>query len=202
MKIDFRRWPLTTVCGVIVILLYCSFTLVSWAMYPESYGPITNYLSRLGNFDESPFGANFYNLGCILTGIALIPFFLSLRVWHTESKPQVILFILGQVIGVLAAMALIMIGIFSEDQGTPHMTASSTFFVLNFIVLILISLALLWHPKFIKPIALYGFILDAATLGLELVMHGPIIEWITVFGSLLFVAMISMNSLRLIEPLK
>jgi len=202
LKIDIRRWPLTTISGVVVILLYCSFTLISWAFFPEPYGPITHYLSRLGNFDESPIGAYFYNMGCILTGIALIPFFLSLRVWHTGSKPQVILFIFGQFIGVLAAIALIMIGIYSEDQGAPHMTASSTFFVLNFIVLILISLALLWHPTFIKPIALYGFILDAATLGLELVMHGPIIEWITVFGSLFFVALISLNSLRLAEPLE
>ena len=200
MKIDIRRWTLTTISGVMVILLYCSLTLISWALYPESYGPITHYLSRLGNFDYSPFGAYFYNLGCILTGIALIPFFLSLRVWYTDSKPQIILFILGQFIGVLAAIALMMIGVFSEDQGTPHMTASSTFFLLNFVVLILINLALLWHPKFIKPIALYGFILDVLTLGLEMVMHGPIIEWITVFGSLFFVALISINSLRLNSP--
>lgn len=202
MKFEIRKWPLTTISGVVVILLYCSFTLVSWALFPEPYGPITHYLSRLGNIDESPIGAYFYNMGCILTGIALIPFFLSLRVWHTESKPQVILFILGQCIGVLAAFALIMIGIYSEDQGSPHMTASSTFFVLNFIVLILVNLALLWHPTFIKPIALYGFLLNVATLSLELVMHGPIIEWITVFGSLFFVALISINSLRLNNPLE
>ena len=202
MKIDIRRWPLTTISGVIVILLYCTFTLVSWILYPESYGPTTNYLSRLGNFDWSPFGAYFYNAGCILTGIALIPFFLSLRVWYTDSKLQLTLFIPGQFIGVLSGIALIMIGIFSEDQGAPHMTASSTFFLLNFVGLILINLAFLWHPKFIKPIALYGFILDVLTLSLEMVMHGPLIEWITVFGSLFFVALISINSLRLRESLE
>ena len=197
MKVSIRRWPLTTINGVIVILLYCSFALVSWILFPEPYGPITDYLSRLGNFDESPIGAYFYNLGCILTGIALIPFFLSLKIWYTESKPQFILLHIGQLVGGFAAFALIMIGIYSEDQGQPHLSASSTFFLLNFIVLILINLALLWHPAFIKPIALYGFFLDALTLSLEVLMHGPIIEWITVFGSLIFVALISINSFRL-----
>ena len=67
-----RKWPLTTTTGIIVIILYCGFTLASWAMYPDPYGPITHYLSALGNYDDSPFGAYFYNIGCILTGIALL----------------------------------------------------------------------------------------------------------------------------------
>jgi hypothetical membrane protein len=197
MKVNIRKWPLTTLSGLVVILLYCIFTAISWALYPESYGPITHYLSRLGNFDYSPFGAYFYNLGCMLTGIALIPFFLSFRIWFTEKGYQVLLLISGQLLGVLSAIALVMIGVFSEDQGTPHMTASSTFFLLNFFVLIVISIALLLHPQFIKPIALYGIGITFLSLGLELSIGGPITEWFTVFGSLIFVALISTNSLRL-----
>ncbi|MGY5873061.1 MAG: DUF998 domain-containing protein [Candidatus Thorarchaeota archaeon] len=199
MKDSIRRWPITTLSGLLVILFYCIFTIASWILYPDPYGPLTHYLSRLGNYDHSPLGAYFYNVGCILTGLALIPFFLSLRIWYTERKSQVLLLLTGQFFGVLSAGALIMIGIFSEDQGAPHMTASSTFFLLNFIVLILVNLALLWHTKFIKPIALYGIAINFLSLGFEILIGGPIVEWFTVFGALIFVALISMNSLRLSE---
>jgi hypothetical membrane protein len=197
MKYNIGKWPLTTLSGLLVILLYCIFTITSWVLYPESYGPMTHYLSRLGNFNYNPIGAYFYNLGCIITGIALIPFFLSLRIWFTQRKTQRILLLSGQLFGVLSACALVMIGIFSENQGAPHMTASSTFFVLNFVVLILVNLALLWHPKFIKPIALYGIAICFLSLGFEISIGGPIVEWFTVFGSLIFVALISFNSIKL-----
>ncbi|TFG31520.1 DUF998 domain-containing protein [Candidatus Thorarchaeota archaeon] len=194
MTTDTRKIPLITVCGIIVILFYCTFTIISWALYPAPYSPLTHYLSRLGNFDYSPLGAYFYNCGCILTGLALIPFFMSLRTWYTERRFQVYLLIIGQIFGILSAIALIMIGIFSEDQGVPHLTASSLFFILNFIVLILVNLSLIWHPHFFKPIAVYGIAIDFISLGLESAISGPIVEWFTVFGSLFFVALISANS--------
>jgi len=197
MNLNIRRWPQTTIIGLFVIVFYCTFTAVSWALYTAPYGPVTHYLSRLGNFDYNPIGAYFYNIGCILTGLALIPFFLSLRPWFTNRKAQVFLLMSGQLFGVLSACALVMIGVFSEDQGTPHMTASSTFFLLNFIVLILINVALLWNTQFIKPIALYGLSINILSLAFELSIGGPIVEWFTVFGSLIFVALISMNSLRI-----
>jgi len=197
MNLNIRRWPQTTIAGLFVIVFYCIFTAVSWALYPEPYGPVTHYLSRLGNFDYSPIGANFYNIGCILTGLALIPFFLSLKPWFTNRKAQVFLLMSGQLFGVLSACALVMIGVFSEDQGTPHMTASSTFFLLNFIVLILINVALLCNTQFIKPIALYGVSINILSLAFELTISGPIVEWFTVFGSLIFVGLISINSFKL-----
>lgn len=197
MKLNPRQWPLTTLSGVLVILLYCVFTLISWAFYPEPFSPWANYLSRLGNFDHSPFGAYFYNLGCVLTGAALVPFFLGLNKWHPEERQSKIPLIGGQIVGILSAIALIMIGIFSEDQGNPHMTASSTFFMLNFIVLILVNVALLWHPKFLKAIAVYGFSINVLSLGFELAVGGPLVEWFTVFGSLGFVALLSFNTLSL-----
>jgi len=109
--------------------------------------------------------------------------------------------VVGQIIGVCAAVALILIGVFSEDQGSPHMTASSTFFILNFIVLILISIALFFHNRFIKVIGLYGIIMTLLSLPLEVYIGGPIIEWYTVFGSLFYVGLLSYNT-RLLEYTK
>jgi len=196
MSPEFRKWPLTSLSGVLVILLYCGFTLTSWAFYPDPFGPLTHYLSRLGNFNYSPFGAYFYNLGCILTGLALFPFFVGLYEWYTDRLYQKVPLFVGQVIGILSAIALIMIGVFSEDQGSPHMTASSTFFLLNFFVLIVVNATLLLHPRFIKLIAIYGFAIDILSLSFELTIGGPITEWFTVFGALLYVSFISFNTLQ------
>jgi hypothetical membrane protein len=197
MNARFNKWPLTSLSGALVILLYCGFTFTSWGFYPDSFGPTTHYLSRLGNFNHSPFGAYFYNLGCILTGLALFPFFIGLYEWYTDRLYQKVPLVAGQVIGILSAIALIMIGVFSEDQGSPHMTASSTFFLLNFFVLIVVNAALLFHPRFIKLIALYAFAIDILSLSFELTIGGPITEWFTVFGALFYVALISFSTLQL-----
>ncbi len=197
MNPKFSEWPLTSISGALVIVLYCGFTSASWAFYPNPFGPTTDYLSRLGNFNYSPYGAYFYNLGCILTGLALFPFFIGFYKWHTDKLYQKVPLFVGQAIGILSAIALILIGVFSEDQGSPHMTASSTFFLLNFLVLIVVNAALLLHPRFIKLIAIYGYAIDILSLGFELTIGGPITEWFTVFGALLYVALISFNTLQL-----
>jgi hypothetical membrane protein len=197
MNMEFLKRPLLITSGILVILLYCGFTFTSWALYPEAFAPWTHYLSRLGNFNYSPFGAYFYNIGCILTGIALIPFFASLRSWYDMHKVAKGILLIGQVIGFMAAIALILIGVFSEDQGAPHMTASSTFFILNFFTLILVNIALMVHKRFIKVIGLYGIIMTLLSLPLEIFIGGPLIEWYTVFGSLGFVGLLVYNTRRI-----
>jgi hypothetical membrane protein len=170
---------------------------VSWSLYPYPYSPWTNYLSRLGNFGYSPFGAYFYNLGCILTGITLIPFFIGLWEWSTSNKLGNEVLLVGQVLGLCSALALILIGVFSEDKGSPHMAASSAFFLLNFFVLVLVNIGLLFHRRFIKVIGLFGLVLTFLSLPLEIFLGGPLVEWYTVFGSLIFVGLVSYNTMLL-----
>jgi len=151
----------------------------------------------LGDFNYSPFGAYFYNAGCILTGLALIPFFIGLRRWFTEGKLERGILITGQLAGVCSAVALIMIGVFSEDKGAPHILASGVFFELNFLVLILVSLALLLHPRFMKLIALYGLVVAISSLVFAFTLGGAIVEWYTVFASLAYVGFLSFDTLKL-----
>lgn len=197
MGFSMRKYPLITISGTLVVLLYCVFTMVSWAFYPAPYGPSTHYLSRLGNFTYSPFGAYFYNWGCILTGIALVPFFIGLKDWYTESSIQRIIMIIGQTLGVASGFALAAIGVFSEDQGAPHMTASSTFFTIIFFVLILINMALLLNPMFNKLVGVYGLGITLSSLAFALTVGGPLTEWYTVFGSLVFVGLLAIDSMKL-----
>ena len=61
--------------ALFVILFFCAFTLTSITLFPSAFSPIVNYLSDLGNSAFNPKGAWFYNAGCILTGLALFPFY-------------------------------------------------------------------------------------------------------------------------------
>ncbi|MEM2118021.1 MAG: hypothetical protein QW386_03255 [Candidatus Bathyarchaeia archaeon] len=68
------KWPMSCIAGIAVIVLYCIFTFSSWALFPTPYNPVDNWLSDLGNSNYNPSGAILYNIGCVLTGIALFPF--------------------------------------------------------------------------------------------------------------------------------
>lgn len=198
------KLPISSLAGVAVIILYCVFTFSSWAFFSKSFSPVTNWLSDLGNSGSAfnPRGAILYNLGCILTGIALFPFFIGLYKWYTEEKWRKNLLVFSQAVGCLAAFALIMIGVFSEDSGSLHDTWSSIFFLLNFLVLILVGTSLFTHPRYIKAIAFYGFTVAAINLGLIFVPNTTLLEWFTVFTALGYVGLMSYNMTKMasIQP--
>jgi hypothetical membrane protein len=153
----------------------------------------------LGNFDYSPFGALFYNWGCILTGLALFPFFSSLNIWTFDNTIKKFLLGFGQGLGWSSAVALILIGVYSEDLGSPHMTASSTFFLINFFTLIILGIALSLHEDFPVIVGVYGIFVSISSLLLELSIGGSITEWYTVFSALLFVGMVSILTRRVFK---
>ncbi|NWF97077.1 MAG: hypothetical protein HXY34_13125 [Candidatus Thorarchaeota archaeon] len=177
--------------GILLIASYCSFTLVSWLAYPYPFSPLTNYLSRLGNFEYSPLGAYAYNIGCVVTGVLLLFFFADLQSLSLRTRAQRVLLAAGQLIGLCSAVALMMIGVFSEDQGAPHMLASSVFFELNFAVLLIVGLSCAAERGLLRYAGLYSIFVALSSVVLALSVGGPVIEWYTVFASLLFVAQVS-----------
>ena len=197
MKRNPLKWPLACLSGVLVIVFYCVFTFTAWALYPSPYSPLTHYLSRLGDWAKSPIGAFLYNAGCVLTGATLIPFFIGLRTWYGEQRWRAVLLVAGQGLGVSSAVALMLIGIFSEDFGQPHKVASAVFFVLLFLVLIVLNVGLMTHHGFLKLIAVYAFVIDAVSLGLELTISGSLTEWFTVFAALVYVGLLVVNTFEL-----
>jgi hypothetical membrane protein len=197
MKWNPLKWPLLCTAGFLVIVFYCIFTFTSWALYPSPYGPLTHYLSALGDRVDSPGGSVFYNAGCIMTGLAAFIFYIGFYDWYTEETWRRIMLIVTQLIGMSSAVALIMIGVFPGDTGAPHMLASATFFLLNFIVLILANISLMTHPKFLKPVGIFGLALAVLSLVLDRTVGGPVIEWFTVFGSLCYVGLLVYNTFRL-----
>ena len=191
------KWPISSLSGVAVILLYCTFTFTSWALYPPPYSPVTNWLSDLGNSTYNPTGAIIYNLGCIFTGITLFPFFIGMYKWYTTEKWRKAALFITQAIGGTAAFALIMIGVFSEDAGYLHSLWSDIFFLLNLVVLILADLSLVSHPCHIKAIAGYAFAVVIINLMFVFASNTPLLEWFTVFTALGYVGLLSYNTTRI-----
>jgi hypothetical protein len=52
------------------------------------------------------------------------------------------------------------------------------------------------HPKFLRPIAYYGFIVALINLLFVVASNTPVLEWFTVFTALGYVALLSYNTLR------
>ncbi len=195
MEFNLLKWPISCIAGVMVIILYCAFTFTSWALYPTSYSPVENWLSDLGNSSFNPNGAIFFNVGCVLTGIALFPFFGGFYKWYTDEKWRKISLIITQTLGSLAAFSLMMIGVFSEDYGEMHHIWSVVFFVVILTVLILLGVSLFTHPNYIRPIAYYGFVV--AIINLIFASYNiPLLEWFTVFTALGYVGLLVYNMFK------
>jgi hypothetical membrane protein len=190
--------PISSLAGVAIIVLYCVFTFSSWALFSTAYSPVNNWLSDLGNSSSThnPRGAILYNLGCILTGIMLFPFFIGLYKWYTDERWRKISLMISQAIGCLAGFALIMIGVFSEDAGSAHVLWSKIFFLLNLIVLVLVGASLFTHPRYIRAIAYYGFVVAAINLAFVFISDTPLLEWFTVFTALGYVGLMAYNMTR------
>jgi len=187
----------SVVSGSLTIALYASCTLVAFVIYPLPFGITTNYLSDLGNSISSPHGASVYNAGLILAGVLLLPFFAGLRVWYSTITWRRRLVVATQALGFAEAFALVMLGLNPETNADAHALWSNIQFFVNVFVLSLSTAAFTGDPRFIKPIGVYAFVaiaLQIATLVLIVLGHAsPLVEWLTVFTTLLFVALVSWN---------
>jgi hypothetical membrane protein len=190
------KWPVLPIAGVLVIVFYCTLTLTSIVLFPRPVSPLTDWLSDLGNSSYNPLGAIFYNVGCVLTGLALFPFFAGLYYWYTDERWRKSLIVVTQAVGFVAAFALMMIGVFSEDYGAIHHLWSVTFFLFNLLVLILADISLMTHRKFIRPIGYYGLVVAVINLLFVGLAYTSLLEWFTVFTALGYVAFLSYNTFK------
>jgi len=197
---ELSKWPVLTVAGVLVIVFYCAFTFTSLVLFPGPFSPVNNWLSDLGNSSYSPRGAVFYNVGCVLTGLALFPFFTGFYKWYTNEKWRKSLMMITQAVGFIAAFALIMIGVFSEDYGAAHVFWSQVFFTLNLMVLMLANVSLMTHRKFIRPVGYHGFAVAVVNLLFVALSNTPILECFTVFTALGYVAFLAYNTFKTSSP--
>lgn len=202
--LNIRKIPLTSLGSFLVIVISFVSTLASSILYNGSYSILNNWISDLGSSSKNPTGHIYFDIGCILIGIAIIISTIGLVKWKTVNRKQYDLILLSRYCGFLMAFALIMVGIFSEDYGRIHYLWASSFFILMLIFMIIVNISLKNHTSYIKWIWYYTFVsiltdfifMFAFIIGL----HIPILEWLAVFSGLIWIGLIGYNTLKLEMP--
>jgi len=203
MKFKVKVHQISLIFGILVIITFCVFFLIALALFPNSLNPIDNWMSDAGNSSYNPKGAIFFNLGCILTGMLLFPFYIGLYKLRSNNDWQRILLKIIPIVGWFSAFALIMVGVFSEDVWTVHIFWTNAYFLLNLGVMIGFTAILFLNPKRIKLICYYGIaIIIIDSIFLFLIVTPPpsepaiiiikilhFFEWFYVFTSLAYVGL-------------
>ncbi len=123
----FKKQYLSFVSSIFLVTSYLLFTFLSLMNFPTSYSPMSHWLSDLGNTYLNPRGALFYNIGIILTGIAMISFFLGLSSWAmANNKKQKVMLFLTQLFGFLGSLSVVMSAVFPINIKEVHSFLSSS----------------------------------------------------------------------------
>jgi hypothetical membrane protein len=187
-----RRPTLTATAGALSILVYLCFTLISYAYYPAAFNPRDNWLSDLGNGSLNPSGALIYRLGCVLTGVLLALFFIGLRVMTRGQSTKVrIFFSLSQGFGLIAALALIMTGIFSEGAHASHSFWSAVLYISFGTAVFFCGWAFLYLPRFSRSLSYFAFAITVIDWVMSAFNKTRFLEWIVVTLMLVFVGAVS-----------
>ena len=200
MKIKPLKWPLSFITGLSAIVIFWSFTLISISFFP-GYNPMNNWMSDLGSNSLNPKGAIFFNIGCIITGIFLFPFYIGLFEFYIGGRKNKRLTMLTQLAGITAAFTIIMIGLFPLDRyPLLHGIWASVLFCVTLLAFFLPSLAL-YKYDFTRTLAKYGFVATAVNI-LLFVFIFPIFEWITILFAFGFIALIIESLNKRIDKLR
>ena len=200
MKKNPLKWPLSLITGIPAIVIFWIFTLISISLFP-GYNPMNNWMSDLGSSILNPKGAIFFNIGCVITGIFLFPFYLGLFEFYIGGKKNKRLTILTQLAGFTAAFTIIMIGLFPLDYyPVLHGIWASILFCTTVIAFLLPSIAL-YKYDFTRTLAKYGFIATIVNI-LFFVFFFPIFEWLTILFAFGFIALIIESLNKQIDKLR
>jgi hypothetical membrane protein len=131
--------------------VYFVFTLIAYLNYPGAYAPSANWLSDLGNPYLNPGGAIYYNLGCVITALCLMAFYVGLGRWLNGGRRMRTLLIIAQAAGIAASVSLILAAVFPLGTHTAmHSLWSKMMSVFLGFFLTFSATALMKNPAFKK----------------------------------------------------
>jgi hypothetical protein len=184
------------ISGFTAVAIYVIFTAMALFKYPGVYSPFANWLSDLGNPLVNQSGAIFYNLGCVLTSLVLIGFYVSLHEWVYNDKRLKILLTIAQISGLLSSIFLIVTALFPlgthtsihEISGKLHVIFLGFFLTFSATVLLRHSVSRKWPAYFGFTAAVINFVYGAF-------LHSVFVaEWIAIGMFIIYILMISYYS--------
>jgi hypothetical membrane protein len=176
-----------------IVYLVCSTA--AWLLYPGSFSPLKNWLSDLGNPIRNPAGAVWYNVGCVLTALALLLFIRSLSWWRSAGSIGSTLIGTSQVTGLASVISLAMIGVYSENDLRRHMIYSNWFFACFPLFILLFSTGVITQRNRSNAIGLIGLGVVVIGLWFSLVFPGSRpLEWGSELAFLVYVGIVAWNT--------
>jgi hypothetical protein len=189
-----RRPPLATIAGLAAIVVGLTLAIVAYAYYPWAFSPAANWISDLGNTLLSPRGSVFFRLDMVALGAVLAAFFVGLGAWargqHIAMK---LLIAVGQLAGLVGAVALVMTGIFSENDYAAHALWATVLFIALATAVWFIGWAPVWHPDLPQRLSYLAFAVCAVDV-LSVVERRHWLEWLAVGLLLCFVGAVALGT--------
>lgn len=155
------------VCGIITPIVTFAFVLTAIVLFPQ-FSWTENALSDLGVQEGAT--ATLFNYGLIVGGILLLVFVSGLFVSQKTMLGRI-----GVIISVLAALALVAIGVFPGNVKPTHYYVSVAFFLLFPVSMLVVGVAFLLTAK-VK----LGFFTFLAAIVAALIW---VMQWTIGFGS-------------------
>jgi hypothetical protein len=187
---------LVMIAGITAACVYLVFTTVAFFIYPAGYSPVTNWLSDLGNPLINPSGAFFYNLGCVLTSLVLMVFYIGMGVWADGSKRLKLLLSIARITGLLSSIFLIVAALFPLGTHTQiHEISGKGHVIFLGFFLTFSATVLLKHPVLRKWPAYFGFLTAAVNFVYGVFLHSVFVaEWVAIGMFIIYILMIAFNS--------
>lgn len=215
MHINISRVsPVAGLVGSVSILVGSIITaLVYTGSKGEAYSPLNHWVSELGQVSVSQ-AAVVFNIGLIIGGICFAIFMAGvaeqLQGWFSR---------LFRIVGVLAGVAGIFVGVFSMDNLPPHALAACSLFLAILLLVGSFSLYIvrshpplfprwLLIPGAVTIVGVVGCMMSVGSFSIEAlaapknrvaVWNVAIFEWIAIGGLLVWVFLVALR-LRLAEP--
>lgn len=178
-----------TLCGILAPIVFLICYLISWSQSPW-YVFGGRYLSDLGVHE----GALAFNTGLIVAGILALPFAWSLwRLLEPSRLATLGVFALGA-----SGVALVSVGVFTEDFGTLHFAVSVLFFSLCLVTQLLLAWPLISSPRF-KYVGVFAIVLTLTIVAVVApIGFNPLSETIAVIAILIWILVIAVQALLVV----
>jgi hypothetical protein len=182
-----------TIFGVGQFLL---LTFLAAFFYPGGYDYFGYYFSDLGaaearNGESNSISSTLFSAALTIVAIALIPFWLILRLIFTESKVGRVLSTLGSILGLISSPFIIGVALFPIDtQLEAHISATMIFFSLFVLSTILYSIAIIVNQKYSNYFGLVGIVLFLVSIIIfldPLAQHVAFLQTIVTYGYFIWV---------------
>ncbi len=179
--IDFFKSAPGGFFGLLSTSLGGTFIFLSYVNFPN-YDMMKYDISVLGI--GPGLSGPLFNIGLILVGITLIPFFFNLGNIMQQESNKVKLTKFAKVLSIVGCISMSLIGCFpviNFTMGVIHAFLALIFFISTLIFLIIFSKLMLDNPIFSNAHSYYGFIV-AGLIIFYVITRWSFVEWIVFFA--------------------